>query len=212
MALTRFLPKNERFFDYFRSAAANAKDISQAFADLLDNYSDVERKVQHIRDLEQVGDDIYHQISNALTQTFMTPLDREDIVMLASRLDDFVDAIEDAARRMWLFRTAKPTEHAKVMARLIGKQAELLVTAIPLVENSKNSSEAIRQAMEVKRLEDEADEEMNRVLADLYDEATDIKSLVLAIRWGELYEYLEEATDRAQDVANTIEAIALKHA
>ncbi len=89
--------------------------------------------MQQIRDLEQVGDDIYHQISNALTQTFMTPLDREDIVLLASRLDDFVDAIEDAARRMWLFRTAKPTEHAKVMATIIAKQAELLVTAIPLL-------------------------------------------------------------------------------
>lgn len=212
MALTRFLPKNERFFDYFQAAANNARDISKAFADLLNNYTDVERKVQNIRDLEQVGDDIYHQISNALTQTFMTPLDREDIVLLASRLDDFVDAIEDAARRMWLFRTARPTEHAKVMARIIAKQAELLVTAIPLVESSKNSEEAIRYAVEVKRLEDEADEEMNKVLADLYDDATDIKSLVAAIRWGELYEYLEEATDRAQDVANTIEAIALKHA
>jgi uncharacterized protein len=212
MALARFLPKNERFFDYFNAAVANAKDIAKAFAALLENYTDVERKVQQIRDLEQVGDDIYHQISNALTQTFMTPLDREDIVLLASRLDDFVDAIEDAARRMWLFRTAQPTEHAKVMARIIAKQAELLVTAIPLVEASKNSAEAIKLAVEVKRLEDEADEEMNRVLADLYDDATDVKSLVAAIRWGELYEYLEEATDRAQDVANTIEAIALKHA
>jgi uncharacterized protein len=72
-------------------------------------------------------------------------------------------------RRMWLYRIAKPTEHAKAMARIIVKQAELLVTAIPLVESFKSSAEAIRQAMEIKRLEDEADEEMNNVLADLYD-------------------------------------------
>lgn len=212
MALTRFLPKNERFFDYFQAAAKNALEMAKAFAALLENYTDVEGKVQQIRNLEQVGDDIYHQISNALTQTFMTPLDRDDIVLLASRLDDFVDAIEDAARRMWLYRTAKPTEHAKAMARILVKQAELLVKAIPLVENSKNSQEAIKLALEIKRLEDQADEEMNQVLADLYDDATDVKSLIAAIRWGELYEYLEEATDRAQDVANTIEAVALKHA
>lgn len=212
MALARFLPKNERFFDYFQAAANNALETAKAFAALLETYSDVERKVRHIRDLEQAGDDIYHQISNALTQTFMTPLDRDDIVLLAGRLDDFVDAIEDAARRMWLYRIAKPSEHAKAMSRFIVKQAELLVTTIPLVESSKNSGETIRLALEIKRLEDQADEEMNHVLADLYDDATDIKSLIAAIRWGELYEYLEEATDRAQDVANTLEAIALKHA
>jgi uncharacterized protein len=212
MALHWFLPKNERFFDYFKAGAQNALDISKAFAALLENYSNVEQQVRHIRDLEQLGDDIYHQVSNALTQTFMTPLDREDIMLIAGRLDDFVDAIEDAARRMWLYRITEPTQYAKDLAKLIIAQANLLVTTMPLLENNKNSEEVIKRSKEIKRLEDEADEVMNLVHADLYDDASDVKSLIRAIRWGELYQYLEEATDRAQDVANTLEAIALKHA
>ncbi len=212
MALARFLPKNERFFDYFKAAAQNALEMAKAFSELLENYTNVEQKVRHIRDLEQRGDDIYHQVSNALTQTFMTPLDREDIVLIAGRLDDFVDGIEDAARRMWLYRIPEPTQHAKDLAKLIVAQAELLVNTMPLLENNKNSTEVIKRSKEIKRLEDEADEVMNQVHADLYDDATDIKTLIRSIRWGELYQYLEDATDRAQDVANTLEAIALKHA
>jgi uncharacterized protein len=212
MALARFLPKNERFFDYFKSGAQNALEMAKAFSDLMHNYSDVEQKVRRIRDLEQQGDDIYHQVSNALTQTFMTPLDREDIVLIAGRLDDFVDGVEDAARRMWLYRITEPTQHAKDLAKLIVGQAELLVSTMPLLENNKNSQEVIKKSKEIKRLEDEADEIMNEVHGDLYDDAKDIQSLIRSIRWGELYQYLEDATDRAQDVANTLEAIALKHA
>lgn len=212
MALARFLPKNERFFDYFKSAAQNSLEMAKAFSDLMDNYTDVEKKVRRIRDLEQQGDDIYHQVSNALTQTFMTPLDREDIVLIAGRLDDFVDGIEDAARRMWLYRISEPTQHAKDLAKIIVSQAELLVKTMPLLQNNKNSTEVINRSKEIKRLEDDADEIMNQVHGDLYDDATDIKTLIRSIRWGELYQYLEDATDRAQDVANTLEAIALKHA
>jgi uncharacterized protein len=212
MALNWFLPKSEQFFDYFKAGAQNALDISKAFAALLENYTNVEQQVRHIRDLEQSGDDIYHQVSHALTQTFMTPLDRDDIMLIAGRLDDFVDAIEDAARRMWLYRVSEPTQYAKDLAKLIVAQANLLVITMPLLENNKNSQEVIKRSKEIKVLEDQADEVMNLVHADLYDEALDVKSLIRAMRWGELYQYLEDATDRAQDVANTLEAIALKHA
>ena len=98
--LTRFLPKNEKFFEHFRQSAFHANEIAVAFQDLLEHYTDVERKVNRIREIEHNADAVAHTITNALASTFVTPLDREDIVLLANRLDDFVDSVEDAARRL----------------------------------------------------------------------------------------------------------------
>src|SRR6266705_5430194 len=135
MVLARFLPRDEHFFDYFHKAAGNAAEVAQALRDLLDHYVEVERKARRVRDLEHRGDEITHQIFNALNRTFVTPLDREDIAELAGRLDDFVDAIEEATRRIWLYRIDEPTEHARLLARIISDQAALFPTAVPLLEN-----------------------------------------------------------------------------
>jgi predicted phosphate transport protein (TIGR00153 family) len=210
--LTRFLPKNERFFDHFRAQAAVALETALAFQDLLEHYTDVERKVRAISALEHKADEVGHIISNALTQTFITPLDREDIVLLSGRMDDFVDAIEDAAKRLWLYRIPAPTEQAIQMGRIIADQAKLLTIAVPLVEKNHDSAELLVRAKEIKQLESQADRIMDQASSSLYDNASDIKTLVSAIRWGELNQFLEDATDRAQDVANALESIALKNA
>ena len=210
--LTRFLPKNERFFDHFRAQAAVALETALAFQDLLEHYTDVERKVRAISALERKADEVGHTISNALTQTFITPLDREDIVLLSGRMDDFVDAIEDAAKRLWLYRIPAPTEQAIQMGKIIADQAKLLTVAVPLVEKNQDSNALLARAKEIKQLEDQADVIMDQASSSLYDNATDIKTLVSAIRWGELNQFLEDATDRAQDVANALESIALKNA
>jgi uncharacterized protein len=210
--LTRFLPKNERFFDHFRAQAAVALETALAFQDLLENYTDVERKVRAISALEHKADEVGHTISNALTQTFITPLDREDIVLLSGRMDDFVDAIEDAAKRLWLYRIPAPTEQAIQMGKIIAAQAKLLTIAVPLVEKNQDSAALLARAKEIKKLESEADDIMDQAASSLYDDASDIKTLVSAIRWGELNQFLEDATDRAQDVASALESIALKNA
>jgi uncharacterized protein len=210
--LTRFLPKNERFFDHFRAQAAVALETALAFQDLLENYTDVERKVRAISALEHKADEVGHTISNALTQTFITPLDREDIVLLSGRMDDFVDAIEDAAKRLWLYRIPAPTEQAIQMGKIIAAQAKLLTVAVPLVEKNQDSAALLARAKEIKKLESEADDIMDQAASSLYDDAGDIKTLVSAIRWGELNQFLEDATDRAQDVASALESIALKNA
>ncbi len=212
MMLTRFLPKNERFFDHFRAQAAVALETALAFQDLLENYTDVERKVRAISALEQKADEVGHTISNALTQTFITPLDREDIVLLSGRMDDFVDAIEDAAKRLWLYRIPAPTEQAIQMGKIIAAQAKLLTVAVPLVEKNQDSAALLARAKEIKTLESEADDIMDQAASSLYNDASDIKTLVSAIRWGELNQFLEDATDRAQDVASALESIALKNA
>ena len=212
MVLARFLPRDERFFDYFQDAVTNAREVAQLLVDLFEHYDEVERKVRRLRELERRGDEITHQIYNALHRTFITPFDREDISDLASRIDDFVDYIEETARRMWLYRMAQPTEPARHLARLLGEQAIAIVEAVALLSDRKQSDKLLRYVVEINRLEDEADDVLNSALAALYDGATDIPALITAIRWGELYTDLEVATDRGEDVANTLEGIVLKHA
>lgn len=212
MVLARFLPRDERFFDYFQDAVINAREVAQLLVDLFEHYDEVERKVRRLRELERRGDEITHQIYNALHRTFITPFDREDISDLASRIDDFVDYIEDTARRMWLYRMAQPTEPARQLARLLGEQAEAIVEAVALLSDHKQSDKLLRYVVEINRLEDEADDVLNNALAALYDGASDIPALINAIRWGEIYTDLEVATDRGEDVANTLEGIVLKNA
>jgi uncharacterized protein len=212
MVLARFLPRNERFFDYFHDAVSNAVAVAELMAEICEHYEEVEAKVRRMRDLEHRGDAITRQIFNALNRAFVTPFDREDISALASRIDDFVDYVEETARRMWLYRMDRPTEPARMLARIICEQAHAIVEAVGFLSDLKQSDKLLRVVADINRLEHEADDVLNQALAVLYDDATDIPSLIKAIRWGELYSDLEVATDRGEDVANTLEGIVLKHA
>jgi uncharacterized protein len=212
MVLARFLPRDERFFEYFHDAASNAVEVAELMVAIFEDYEDVERKVRRMRDLERRGDEITHQIFNALNRAFVTPFDREDISALASRIDDFVDYVEETARRMWLYRMDRPTAPARAQARVIREQARAIAEAVGFLSDLKQSEMLLRVGADIDRLEHEADDVFNNALAVLYDDATDIPSLIKAIRWGELYADLESATDRGNDVANTLEGIMLKHA
>lgn len=212
MVLARFLPQDERFFDYFHKAVENAAEVAEALRDLLDNYSDVERKARRVRDLENRGDEITHQIFDALNRTFVTPLEREDIANLAGRIDDFVDTIEQAVRRIWLYRIDEPTEHARLLARVIGDQAALIASTVPHLEDRRNWDHMLHCTIDIQRLENEADDMLDQALMELFDGVEDIRGLISAIRWGEIYQHLEDATDRAEDIANTLEGIVVKNA
>lgn len=212
MVLARFLPRDQQFFGFFRDAAANAAEVAQVLADMLANFEDVERKARRMRDLEHRGDEITHQVFSALNSTFVTPIDREDIRALASQLDDFVDYMEEAGRRLWLYRIDKPTDRAVLFGKILAEQAQIIVEAIPKLEHAKESDAVMRYSVELNRLENEADDNLSRALAALYDDAHDIPSLIKAIRWGELYQMLEDATDRAENIADTMEGIVLKNA
>lgn len=212
MVLARFLPHDERFFDYFREASRNAAEAAGLLVDLFEHFEDVEQKVRRLREVEHRGDEITHQIFNALNRTFVTPLDREDISGLASAIDDFVDAIEEVAKRIWIYRMSAPTPAAISLARIVGEQARMLAETVPLVERAKDSAQLKRQIVVINRLENEADELLDGALAGVFDDAADIPTLVRALRWSELYQGLEEATDQAEDVANTLEGIMLKNA
>lgn len=212
MVLGRFLPRNERFFEYFQQAAENAAEVAQGLCDLLQDYQDVERKAMRVRNLERRGDDITHQIFKALYSTFVTPLDREDIADLAGRLDDFVDAIEEATRRIWLYRMDQPTEQAQRLGRIIDQQATLIASTVPLLENRRQWEKLRQCAIDINRLEGEADDVVDQALAMQFDGVSDIQGIIKAIRWGEIYQQLEDAADRAEDLADTLERIVVKNA
>lgn len=213
MVLARFLPQNEKFYDQFEGAATNALEVARLLNDIYSDQEDAERKVHHLHDLEHRGDEFTHQIFSALNSTFVTPMDREDIAGLANELDEFVDMMDEAGMRLWLYKLSQPGEPARLLTRILLEQAELISLAMPLLASVGKEQQVLRQhAVEIHRLENEADDRLHTTLATLYDGVTDIPGIINALRWGELYGLLEDATDRAEDIGDRLEAIVAKYA
>lgn len=212
MVLKRFLPQNEEFFGHFGEAAANALEVARLLNEIFSDKEDVERKVRHLRELEHRGDEFTHQVFSALNATFVTPMDREDIAGLASEIDEFVDDMEEVGKRFWLYRLGYFTEPASLLTRILVEQAEHVETGMGMLENVSETREDLRHhAVEIHRLENEADDTLNEALATLYEGVTEVPALIDALRWGELYGLLEDATDRAEDIGDRLEAIVAKY-
>ena len=209
MVKFHLIPHEKKFYDLFEQSAKNLTVAAEKLVDLFENYVDVKAKVAAIKDLEHQGDHITHQIMESLHLTFVTPLDREDIALLANSLDDMMDFIEGATKRMILYRIDKPTPRSIELTHIINKVAIELNIAIPLLRNRSQLKQILSYCVEANRLENEADDVLYVALAELFDDTTDIREV---IKWREIYESLESATDRGEDVANVLEGIVLKHA
>ena len=208
----RFFPREERFFDLFERNAENLVDGGKALLLAVENPDVLDAQARHLTEVEHWADEVTHQIMAALNRTFVTPIDREDIAGLAHALDDVVDFMEAALTRMVLFKLRVASPLAQDLARIILQQAEAIRRAVPLLRH-KNEMEQIQICLvEINRLENEGDRLLERALASLYDEVPDMAALVDRLKWREVYELLETATDRAEDVANVLESIVLKHA
>lgn len=208
MARFSLIPREAKFYDFFEQDVANLVTAAKELMDLFENYDDVETKVSRFIDLEHQGDVITHQIMGQLHRTFVTPLDREDIALLANSLDDVMDFIEGAARTAVLYRIARPTERARELAAIIFKVTTELNKAILCLRHRNKFKQILEHCVEVNRLENEADNVHHAALAELFDNATDIVDI---IKWREIYEQLESATDRGEDVANALEGIVVKY-
>lgn len=204
-----FMPKQTKFYDLFERSTANLVIAAGKLVDLLDNYEDVEEKVKRIKELEHEGDIITHQIIQTLHRTFITPIDREDIARLAESLDDVMDFIEAAARTCFLYHIVVPTDRSRELASVILQVTHKLNEVMPLLHNRERFGMVLEQCIEINRLENEADDVHHAALAELFDDTSDISNI---IKWREIYEHMESATDRAEDVANVLEAVVLKHA
>jgi predicted phosphate transport protein (TIGR00153 family) len=213
MVLTRFLPQNEKFYEHFQDAATNALEVAQLLNETFTNRDDTERKVRRLHDLEHRGDEITHRVFSALNSTFVTPMDREDIAGLASELDEFVDMMEEVGARLWLYKLADTPEPARLLTRILIEQATLIETAMQGIADVGKARQTLKQqAVELHRLENEGDDSLNNALATLYDGVTEVPELIRALRWGELYGLLEDATDRAEDIGDRLEGIVAKYA
>jgi len=164
--------------------------------------------VTKISELEHQGDTITHQIIAQLHRTFVTPFDREDIIMLAQSLDDVTDLIHAAADAMFIYKIECPAPRALEMADIIVQAAVEVERAMPQLRSPKEMKQMLPRCVEINRLENEADRVFRAAMSELFDDSTDMARI---IKWREIYEYMESATDRCEDVANVLEGVALKH-
>jgi len=204
-----FLPREEGFFDLFEESARNMVKVAQNLKELVDTWQDVEQKVNEITELEHQGDTITHKIMAQLHRTFVTPFDREDIAQLAHTLDDVTDFIHAASDAMLLYKVDPPGERAKELADIIVQGATEIERAMPQLRHRGELKQIFKRCVELNRLENMADRVYRSALAELFSDAKDVAHV---IKWREIYEHMESATDRCEDVANVLEGVAIKHA
>ena len=204
-----FLPKENQFFFLLHQSAVNIQDVARRLQDLMHNFENVEAKVQEIKDREELGDRVIHDITRALHRTFVTPIDREDILELAGRLDDVVDAIDEAAQYILEYQIQETTERAQNLSDIIVDCAGELVRAMEML-SAKNSKliDILPITVEINRLENVADQEASKARGELFSNGFDV---IQILKWRDIYDDLEQATDRAEDAANVLEGIVLKH-
>lgn len=204
----RIFPKEIDFFEIFDKAALNVTGAASLLVDLLENFDDIEARTKKIGEAEHEGDMLTHDIIKKLNKTFLTPIDREDLHALASRLDDVIDLIWSATERILMFKLKAAPYEAVQMAKNLLLTTEFLHKAIKKLKE-KNYSHVQELCIEINRLENRIDTDFRNALGKLFDDSQDP---VYIIKWKEIYENLETASDRCEDVANVLEAIVLKHA
>jgi uncharacterized protein len=200
-----FAPKEREFFDLFEEAGNNAVRAAGLLEHMLEQWPDHGEAMRDVVVCEQEGDRITHDIIQRLNQTFVTPFDREDIIALASALDDIVDFIEEIADFLGLFQIEAPTDQAQRMARVLHEAAKQVNSAIPALRRLED----IRTIqVEVNRLESEGDRIMREAVATLFNHGIDP---MMVIRWKDIYERLEDAIDATEAAMNTMSDIVLKN-
>ena len=204
-----FVPREEKFFDLFVDSARNMVKTARGLKDMLDNWENIGVKAAEITELEHEGDSITHQIAALLHRTFVTPFDREDIALLSHTMDDITDFIHATADAIFIYKIKEPTERARELADIIVQAAEEVEKAVALLKNRSDLSKIMKHCIELNRLENRADKVYRSALGELFD---DDRDTVYIIKWREIYEHMESATDRCEDVANVLEGVALKHA
>ena len=204
----RFFPKEIYFFEIFDRAALNLTKAATLLVSLMENFSNVETIAKEIYEVEQEGDILTHEIMKKLNKTFITPIDREDLHALASSLDDVVDLIWASVDRLTVFKIKEPTKEAIAMSKDLLMTAEVIHKAIHKLKE-KNYPYVQEYCIEINRLENRIDRDFRDALGALFDE---VKDPIFIIKWKEIYEHLEDASDKCEDVANVLEAIVLKYA
>jgi uncharacterized protein len=200
-----FAPRDRVYFELFEEAGENIRHAADLLDRMLRNYPDSKDLARDILICEQEGDRITHDIINRLNHTFVTPIDREDILALASALDDIVDFTEEVADYLGLYKIEAPMDQAIRLAHVLLLASEQVAEAIPRLRGFRDLS---HYTVEINRLENEGDRITREAVASLFQNGIDP---MVVIRWKDLFERLEEAIDAAEHVANILEGIVIKN-
>jgi predicted phosphate transport protein (TIGR00153 family) len=204
--LSRLIPRDEQFFELFNQLAEHLKTAAHLLDQLFAEPHRVTDLVRQIKDVEHLADTLTLEINTRIDKSFITPIDREDIHLLASRLDDVIDRLDGTARRVVMLHINEVREPAKEMAHVIVRAADLIAKAVASI---KKPSEVARFAGQIKQLEEEGDALYHDAVGALFAGKPDP---IEVIRWKEVYETLETAIDQCMGVANAVHSISIKNA
>ena len=204
----RLIPKDESFFDLFEQAANRLVTAAGVLVEATGKSETLPENAKRLERLEHDADQLTHELVEKVNRSFITPFDREDIYSLATELDDVMDLIEATTERFILFKVQQVLPQAQEIAKVIQQQTQELQRVMPQLRRLKRDS-IMPHCVEINRLENVGDRLLRDAMASLFDGRYDPLTV---IKWRELYELMEQATDKCEDVANTIEGIVLKNA
>jgi len=205
----RFLPRETSFFDFFEQHAGLTIEGTKEFLSMVTTGANIAAKCRRISDIEHETDTITHRCVEALHKTFITPIDRDSIHRLITKMDDVMDFVEAAAERIELYELTTMTGDVRDLADVLHRAALQVEQAMRGLRQLKDPQATLKLCIDINRLENEADAILRRSVARLFKEE---KDPILVIKWKEVYENLEMGTDRCEDVANIIEGVILEHA
>jgi uncharacterized protein len=205
-----FKPRENKFFELFSANTRLVRQGAYTLRDVMRDYSDIEQKMQYILEVEREADETNDAIIDLLNQTFITPLDREDIYMLATMMDDIVDFLQGTIERIVLYRTGRPSPGAAEMGRLLADCTDELVKGFDLLKNIKgNRDKILDHTRKIVVLEDEGDRLYRQEIAHLFNTCPDP---VQIIKWKEVLEHLEDSLDHCEKIANLLRGVVMKYA
>ena len=207
--LEKLMPRSDEFFDDFDAQADATVRGAKLLSDLLDDFTDVEKKVAAIKDVEHQGDEIAHRAFERLHTQFITPFDRAEIHRLLGRIDDVLDLTDATAERLLLYEVGPVPQAARDLAKVLVPCCLKLQEAVKLMRHIKNPHEILMACREIKTFESDADALGRAAIAALFKSGADALSIM---KWKEIYDLMETATNRCEDVANVIEGVVLEHA
>jgi predicted phosphate transport protein (TIGR00153 family) len=205
LARFRLIPREEKFYEDFMAMADQIRIGASLLEEIFATDPPPYEKAEDVREVEHKCDFLTHEIIQRLNKTFVTPIDREDIHSLARSLDDIMDAIDDAAALIPLYRIQVIRPGARELTRLITAQTAAVRQAVEALERRTN---VMQHAVEINRIENEADALHKTAVGRLFDEERDP---IAVMKWKEILDLLERATDRCEDVANLLENVVVKH-
>ena len=204
----RLMPREGRFFDLFNEHAEQLVQAARELAALITAGDDIERRAYNIESIEKRGDKIAHAAIQLVHKTFITPLDREDIHHLVSKMDDILDVIEDTSQSIYAYDVRSITPEARRLADLCVACVEKVKVAVGMISNMDNATAIMIVCQDIDRFESEADHVMRSAMAKLFRDEPDLKQVM---KMRSVYEMLETVTDRCEDVANVIQGIVIEN-